>query len=100
MNLLFHIVYAGHASGTHHKLALDSLRHLKCMDADLWQRLFLTNAKIYLAGSKAPGKECQDFKNRGLHARDRYWRGAADNVRSWYHHRVEALPLQDWQTAV
>ena len=38
MNLLFHIVYAGHASGTHHKLALDALRHLNCMDADLWQR--------------------------------------------------------------
>jgi len=100
MNLLFHIVYAGHASGTHHKLALDALRHLKCMDADLWQRLFLANAKIYLDGSKAPDKEFKDFKNHVLHTRDGYWGGAPDKVRSWYQHLVEALTLQDWQTAV
>ena len=73
MNLLFHIVYAGHASGTHHKLALDALRHLKSMDADLWQRLFLANAKIYLDGSKAPDNEFKDFKNYVLHTRDGYW---------------------------
>ena len=101
MNLLFHIVYAlAHASGTHHKLALDALRHLKCMDADLWQRLFLANAKIYLDGSKAPDKEFKDFKNHVLHTRDGYWGGAPDKVRSWYQHLVEALTLQDWQTAV
>jgi hypothetical protein len=100
MNLLFHIVYAGHASGTHHKLALDSLRHLTCMDADLWQRLFLANAKIYLDGSKAPDKEFKDFKNHVLHTRDGYWGGAPEKVRSWYQHLVEALNLQDWQTAV
>ncbi|HEU4379600.1 MAG TPA: DUF4332 domain-containing protein [Hyphomicrobiaceae bacterium] len=100
MNLLFHIVYAGHASGTHHKLALDSLRHLKCMDCDLWQRLFLANAKIYLDGSKAPDNEFKDFKNHVLHTRDGYWGGAPDKVRSWYQHLVEALTLQDWQTAV
>ncbi|MET0653270.1 MAG: DUF4332 domain-containing protein [Hyphomicrobiaceae bacterium] len=100
MNLLFHIVYAGHASGTHHKLALDALRHLKSMDADLWQRLFLANAKIYLDGSKAPDKEFKDFKNHVLHTRDGYWGGAPDKVRSWYQHLVEALTLQDWQTAV
>jgi len=100
MNLLFHIVYAGHASGTHHKLALDALQHLKCMDADLWQRLFLANAKIYLDGSKAPDKEFKDFKNHVLHTRDGYWGGAPDKARSWYQHLVEALTLQDWQTAV
>ena len=44
MNLLFRIVYAAHASGTHHKLALDALRHLEVMDVDLWQRLFLQHA--------------------------------------------------------
>ena len=100
MNLLFHIVYAGHASGTHHKLALDALRHLNCMDADLWQRLFLANAKIYLDGSKAPDKEFKDFKNHVLHTRDGYWGGAPAKARSWYQHLVEALTLQDWQTAV
>ena len=76
MNLLFRIVYAAHASGTHHKLALDALRHLKGMDVDLWQRLFLQHAKLYLEGSKAPDNEFKDFKNHVLHTRDGYWGGA------------------------
>ena len=100
MNLLFRIVYAAHATGTHHKLALDALRHLQCMDADLWQRLFLAHAKLYLEGSKAPDNEFKDFKNHVLHTRDGYWGGAPEKVRSWYQHLVEALAQQDWQTAV
>jgi hypothetical protein len=100
MNLLFKIVYAAHASGTHHKLALDALRHLRCMDADLWQRLFLAHAKLYLEGSKAPDNEFKDFKNHVLHTRDNYWGGAPDKVTSWYHHLVDALTQQDWPTTV
>lgn len=100
MNLLFRIVYAAHASGTHHKLALDALQHLQCAEADPWQRLFLEHAKLYLEGSKAPDKEFKDFKNHVLHTRDGYWGGAPEKVRSWYQHLVEALSQQDWQTAV
>ena len=100
MNLLFRIVYAAHASGTHHKLALDALRHLQVMDADLWRNLFLANARLYLEGSKAPDKEFKDFKNHVLHTRDGYWGGAPEKARSWYHHLVEALAQQDWHTAV
>ena len=100
MNLLFRIVYAAHARGTHHKLALDALRHLTCMDADLWQRMFLAHAKLYLEGAKAPDDEFKDFKNHVLHTRDGFWGGAPEKVRSWYHHLVEGLALQDWPTAV
>ena len=100
MNLLFRIVYAAHASGTHHKLALDALRHLNGMDVDMWQRLFLQHAKLYLEGSKAPDNEFKDFKNHVLHTRDGYWGGAPEKVRSWYNHLVEALAQQDWPTAV
>ena len=100
MNLLFRIVFAAHAKGTHHKLALDALRNLKCMDNDLWQRAFLAHAKLYLEGSKAPDDEFKDFKNHVLHTRDGFWGGAPEKVRSWYHHLVEALALQDWPTAV
>ncbi|MBX9590816.1 MAG: DUF4332 domain-containing protein [Hyphomonadaceae bacterium] len=99
MNLLFRIVYAAHAKGTHHKLALDALRNLKGLDSDLWQRAFLAHAKLYLEGSKAPDDEFKDFKNHVLHTRDGFWGGAPDKVRSWYHHLVEALALKDWQTA-
>ena len=81
MNLLFHIVYAAHASGTHHKLALDALRRLEGMDADMWQRLFLRHAKLYLEGAKAPDSEFKDFKNHVLHTRDGYWGGAPEKVR-------------------
>jgi hypothetical protein len=100
MNLLFRIVYAAHAKGTHHKLALDALRNLKCMDHDLWQRAFLAHAKLYLEGSKAPDDEFKDFKNHVLHTRDGFWGGAPEKARSWYHHLVEALVVQDWPTAV
>jgi hypothetical protein len=70
MSLLFRIVYAAHANGTHHKLALDALRHLERPDADAWHRVFLKYAELYLAGSKAPDTEFKDFKNHVLHDRD------------------------------
>jgi len=100
MHLLFHIVYAAHADGTHHRLALDALRHLRCTDSDLWQRLFLLHAKLYLEGAKAPDDEFKDFQNHVLHTRDGFWGGAPEKVRSWYNHVVEALALEDWPTAV
>jgi hypothetical protein len=100
MHLLFHIVYAAHANGTHHKLALDALRHLRCTDADYWQRLFLLHAEFYLEGSRAPDDEFKDFKNHVLHTRDGFWGGAPEKVRSWYHHVVEAFSVEDWPTAV
>jgi predicted flap endonuclease-1-like 5' DNA nuclease len=99
-SFLFRIVYAAHAAGTHHKLALDALRHLECTSADLWPRIFLVHAKLYLEGSKAPDVEFKDFRNHVLHTRDGYWGGAPDKVRSWYGHVVEALAQEDWQTAV
>jgi Domain of unknown function (DUF4332) len=100
MNLLFRIVYAAHAKGTHHKLALDALRNITCADHEMWQRLFLAHAKLYLEGSKAPDDEFKDFKNHVLHTRDGFWGGAPQKVASWYHHLVEALRVQDWPTAV
>lgn len=99
MNLLFRVVYAAHANGTHHKLALDALRQLRCMDADLWQRMFLANASLYLEGSKAPDNDFKDFKNHVLHTRDGFWGGAPAKVQSWYGHLVEALALNDWPTS-
>ena len=35
-----------------------------------------------------------------LHTRDGFWGGAPEKARSWYHHLVEALVVQDWPTAV
>ncbi|HEY7549374.1 MAG TPA: DUF4332 domain-containing protein [Hyphomicrobiaceae bacterium] len=100
MHLLFHIVYGAHANGTHHKLALDALRHLKGTDADYWQRVFLAHAKLYLEGAEAPDDDFKDFENHVLHTRDGLWGGAPEKVRSWYHHVVEALAVEDWPTAI
>ena len=68
MNLLFKIIYAAHANGTHHKLALDALRHLQCERADQWRAVFLKHAEQYLIGSKLPDKEFKDFaiKDQGV----------------------------------
>jgi Domain of unknown function (DUF4332)/Zinc dependent phospholipase C len=100
MNLLFRIVYATHANGTHHKLALDALRYLHNSEASNWQRLFLQHAEIYLEGSKAPDKEFKDFKNHVLHVRDNYWGGAPEKVESWYRILVNALKSNSWHEAV
>jgi predicted flap endonuclease-1-like 5' DNA nuclease len=100
MSLLFTIVYAAHANGTHHKLALDALRHLPRADAEPWRRVFLKHVEVYLAGSKAPDTEFKDFKNHVLHVRDGYWGGAPEKVASWYGHVVEALQEKDFERAV
>jgi predicted flap endonuclease-1-like 5' DNA nuclease len=100
MSLLFRIVYAAHANGTHHKLALDALGHLEHPDAEKWRRLFLKDAELYLAGSKAPDTEFKDFKNHVLHVRDGYWGGAPEKAQSWYGHLVDALAAKDWPQAV
>jgi hypothetical protein len=99
MTLLFRVLYAAHAKGTHHKLALDALNQLQSPDAELWRRLFLKHASVYLQGSKAPDDEFKDFKNHVLHVRDDFWGGAPVKARAWYTHLVDALERQDWQTA-
>jgi hypothetical protein len=99
MSLLFRIVYAAHAAGTHHKLALDALRHLACPEYEYWQRLFLKHAERYIEGSKAPDNEFKDFKNHVLHVRDGYWGGALDKADEWYANLCDALTREDWSEA-
>ena len=99
MSALFRIVYAAHANGTHHKLALDALRHMQRADADAWQRLFLKHVALYLEGSKAPDKSFKDFKNHVLHVGENYWGGAPEKVEAWYGHTVTALRAEKWADA-
>ena len=67
MSALFRIVYATHANGTHHKLALDALNEMQHGDKDAWTRVFLKHVERYLEGSKAPDVSFKDFKNHVLH---------------------------------
>ena len=99
MSALFRIVYAAHANGTHHKLALDALNHLERPDAEAWRRVFLQHVGLYLEGSKAPDNSFKDFKNHVLHVGDAYWGGAPEKVEAWYGHTVTALRAEKWADA-
>lgn len=100
MSLLFRILRATHARGTHHKLALDALHRLQLPEAEAWERLFLKHADLYMAGAKAPDDDFKDFQNHVLHPRDTYWGGAPEKVASWYGHMVAALKAENWTEAV
>jgi hypothetical protein len=97
---LFRVIYAVHAKGTHHKLALDGLRHVSGPHADAWRRVFLKHSDMLMLGAKAPDDEFKDFTNHVLHPRDNFWGGAPVKARNWYSHLVAALRQSDWPTAV
>lgn len=99
MSLLARIVYAAHANGTHHKLALDALARLQGTDAERWQNLFLQHAKVYLEGSRVPDTQFKDFKNHVLHVRDDYWGGAPEKAQEWYGKLLDALRAEVWSEA-
>ncbi len=100
MTILFEIVYATKANGTHHKLAMDALQHLESDNASSWQRLFLKHIDLYLEGSKAPDKEFKDFRNHVLHVGDQFWGGAPAKASAWYDKFVRALADQQFEEAV
>ena len=100
MSLLFRVLYAAHAKGTHHKLALDALPLLETPDAERWRRLFLKHADGFMTGAKAPDDVFKDFKNPVLHPRDGYWGGAPVAARTWYGNTVAGLEQQNWPDAI
>jgi predicted flap endonuclease-1-like 5' DNA nuclease len=99
MSALFRIIYAAHANGTHHKLALDALNHMQRPDAEAWRRVILKHVDKYLEGSKAPDNVFKDFKNHVLHVGENYWGGAPEKVEEWYGTTVTALRSGAWETA-
>ncbi|MEO1292341.1 MAG: DUF4332 domain-containing protein [Pseudomonadota bacterium] len=107
MSLLFKILYAAHAKGTHHKLALHALRLLSPPEAVRWRRLFLFHAERLLEGAKAPDTEFKDFANHVRHPADppgtpkakAAWGGAPDLAEEWGERTRAALAARDWGTA-
>ena len=99
MSALFRIIYAAHANGTHHKLALDALNAMGRADAENWRRVFLKHIEKYLEGAKAPDNTFKDFKNHVLHVGDHYWGGAPEKVAEWYATTVTALRAEQWADA-
>lgn len=98
--LLFEVVYAHRASGSHHKIAMDALRRLARPDAEDWRKLFCLHADAYMKGAKAPDDVFRDSQNHVLHVRDNYWGGALESAEAWYAKLVELLRAKDWPAAV
>lgn len=98
--LLFDVVYAHRATGSHHKIAMDSLRRMGGPDAEAWTKLFLANADAYMKGAKAPDDVFRDSQNHVLHVRDNYWGGAVETAESWYEKLQMMLKAQNWVEAV
>ena len=99
MSLLFNVLFANECTSTHHKIALDALRHLEDEDAPLWRNLFLYYFDAYLDGSKAPDKKFKDFRNHVLHVQDDYWGGACEKANEWYVLTVRHLKQGAWSKA-
>lgn len=95
MDTLYRILYAAHARGSHHKIALRALAMLRAPDAQDWARFFLSQADALMIGAKAPDTDFKDFTNHVLHVGDGDWGGAPKATRDWYAKLVDALKAGD-----
>ena len=99
MSLLFSILFRTACRGTHQRLALDALRHLRGPEAERWSDLFLYHHAEFLRGSKAPDEQFRDFKNHVLHVEENLWGGARLEARRWYGRTVDSLRRREWPEA-
>ena len=100
MSRLFRVVFTHECTCTHHKLALDALRHIRCEQAPQWMNLFLKHFDAYLEGSTDPDRKFRDFRNHVLHVDEGNWGGAREAARTWYDTTVAELRARRWRKAV
>ena len=100
MSLLYRVVFRSVCRGTHQRLAVDALRHLRGADSERFCDLFLHHHATYLAGSTAPDERFKDFRNHVVHVEENYWGGAPAAARLWYSRVVDALRRREWDEAV
>ncbi len=98
--LLYDVLFAWKCTSTHHKLALDALRHLQHERAEAWRNLFLAHVELYLDGSKAPDNKFKDFRNHVLHVEENLWGGAVGSTIAWYAKSLESLKAKRWKEAI
>src|SRR5438093_968603 len=97
---LYNVLFAWKCTSTHHKLALDALRHLRGPGAEDWRALFLTNIETYLTGATAPDDDFKDYRNHILHVQDNGWGGVLAAADIWYGKTVAALRKKNWSDAI
>jgi hypothetical protein len=100
VSLLLSVVFRSVCRTTHHRLAVDALRHLRCAEAERWSDLILQHHGEYLAGSTAPDERFQDFANHVVHVAEGYWGGAPQEARRWYGRLVDAFRRREWAEGV
>jgi len=96
VSLLLSTVFRSVCRSTHHRIAVDALRHLRGPDAERWSDLFLHHYAEYLAGSEAPDLRFKDFRNHVLHVAENGWGGAPQESRRWYGRMIDALRRREW----
>lgn len=94
------VIFQCECTSTHHKLAIDALRHLQSAHATAWRNLFLRHFDAYLDGAKAPDKKFKDFRNHVLHVGENYWGGAVETAKTWYAETVTMLSRKQWRKAI
>jgi hypothetical protein len=99
MSLLLNVIFASHARSTHHKLALDALRHLQGNEAAQWTDLIISQHAAYLEGANAPDDDFKDFKNHVLHVKENFWGGAVSSAEHWYGQFIDHLRSSEWKEA-
>ncbi|MFT7631934.1 MAG: hypothetical protein ACI87E_002980 [Mariniblastus sp.] len=98
-NEFYDLICAKECRNTHHKLVMNSLKHLNCANADKWRSLFIKHFELYLQGSKAPDTTFKDFRNHVLHVSDNFWGGPVKQAEKWYGVTIENLKNQKWSAA-
>jgi hypothetical protein len=99
VSLLLQVVFKSVCRTTHHRLAVDALRHLRLPEAERWTDLLLQNHREFLAGAVAPDERFQDFRNHIVHVAEGYWGGAPQEAERWYQRLVDALRRREWSEA-
>ena len=93
-------ICANECRNTHHKLVMDSLKHLQREDGESWKKLFVKYFEVFLQGSKDPDKKFRDFRNHVLHVQDNFWGGPVAQAERWYDSTVKRLSEGDFKSAV
>jgi hypothetical protein len=99
VSLLLSLVFRSVCRTTHHRIAVDALRHLRSAEAETWVDLLLVHHGELLAGCMAPDERFGDFRSHVVHVQENYWGDAPRECRRWYGRFVDGLRRRHWAEA-
>ena len=99
MDRLHSLVRSAHAIGTHQRLVVDALPHVKSAAGHRLVRWLLYHHRSMLRGAVDPDERFRDFHNHILHVADGYWGGAPRVAHQWYGRLVTHLIAERFDRA-